>query len=136
MTSVDKLPNFLRWFLVPIVTILALFVANFVMQIIANLQTNYIGFEIDGFFDNLYRNTIAPTLIGYFTIYAGVTFAPTYKNIVSLVLSAILTLLLSIVLYSGLEVGNLWQVLNTLFTILGMGFAVYSSFQITENKSV
>jgi len=129
---INKLPNWLRWVLIPFASIFAMFVIHWVSQFFAGIQSYQVGSETGGFFDNIFRNTLAPAMTGFASIYAGVLMAPKGKKIASLILAAILILMLSITLLSGLEIGDFWKIINVIFTIIGLGAAVYTTFESKE----
>lgn len=128
---VNKLPNWLRWILVPFASIFAMFIVHWISQFFASIQSFQMGSETGGFFDNIFRNTLPAAFTGFASVYLGVLMAPNGKKITSLIISVILILLLSITLLSGLEVGDIWKIINVVFTIIGLGVAVYITF---ENK--
>jgi hypothetical protein len=132
MEFINKLPNWLRWVLVPFASICAMFVIHWVSQFFADIQSYYIGSETGGFFDNIFRNTLAPAMTGFATVFGGVLVAPKGKKITSLILASILILISTMTLLSGLEVGNFWKIINVIFTIIGLGVAVYTTFESKE----
>jgi hypothetical protein len=129
MEFVNKIPNWLRWILIPIASILAMFLVHWITQFFAGVQSSQVGSETGGFFDNIFRNTLPPAFTGFATVYAGVLMAPQGKKVTSLILAAIYILMLSITLLSGLEVGDFWKIVNVIFTIIGVGAGVYTAFE-------
>ena len=50
MEFVNKIPNWLRWILIPVVSILAMFIAHWITQFFAGVQSSQVGLESGGFF--------------------------------------------------------------------------------------
>ena len=129
MEFVNKIPNWLRWILIPVASILAMFIVHWITQFFAGIQSSQVGSESGGFFDNIFRNTLPPAFTGFASVYAGVFMAPRGKKVISLTLSAIIILMLSVTLLSGLEVGDFWKIINVIFTIIGLSGGVYTAFE-------
>jgi hypothetical protein len=121
--DVEKIPHWLRWILIPIVSILAMIFLNVLLE----LPINYIGFG-DGLYGSVQRNTINAAAVGFIAIYAGVYVAPNRKEIVSLILGALYVLLGSMSVWIGISKSDYWIIINIISSIFGIGVAIYITF--------
>ena len=132
MKFVEKLPKWLRWILCPISSVLALFIVSVLTRLFIWFQSNMLGMGEGAWFDEIWKNLIAPGITGFATIYVGVYVAPSHKKIVSLVLGALFVMLGGISLLGMLGDRNWWGLLNVIFTIGGLGAGIYFTFEEEE----
>jgi hypothetical protein len=123
----EKLPNWLRWILIPFASLLASFLLNAFLELTILWNSQFIGFGGE-FFELAQRNTFNAGLVGFAMVYAGVYLAPSKKEIVSLVLGAIWVLIGSMSIWIGISKGDYWVITNIISTIIGIGAAIYNAF--------
>ena len=131
---IHKLPNWLRWILVPISVVVAYLLVSLLTVLFFWFQGMMIGLGEGAWLDLLWKNAFAPAISGFAAVYSGVYCAPSSKKIVSLILGAILVLLAGLSLFSLLSRGDWWGVINVLFTVVGVGGAIYSTFEEEVNN--
>ena len=119
----ETIPNWLRWILIPIASILAMFVLNAILE----LSISRVGIG-DTFFGSVQRNTINAGAVGFIAVYAGVYVAPNRKEIVSLILGILYIFLGSWSLLIGITESDYWIILNIISVFIGTGIAIYISF--------
>ena len=128
MDFIHKLPGWFRWILVPISVVITFIVVSLLTGLFFWFQSKMLGLGDDAWIDLLWRNAFAPALTGFAAVYSGVYCAPNFKKVVSLVVGALLVLMAGISLLGLLSRGDWWGVINVLFTVGGVGGAIYSTF--------
>lgn len=136
MEFVNKLPNWLRWVLVPLAVVVAFLLVSILSNLLFWFQGNMMGLGEGAWLDKIWKNALAPAITGFASVYCGVYVAPSNKKIVSLVIGALLVMLGGISLLSMLADRNWWGLVNVLFTIGGIGGAIYSTFEEAEKQSL
>ena len=121
--DIEKIPNWLRWILIPIVSILSMIFLNILLE----LPILYIG-SGDSIYGSIQRNTINAVAVGFIAVYAGVYIAPNRKEIVSLLLGALYVLLGSMSVWIGISKSDYWIIINIISSIFGTGVAIYITF--------
>ena len=121
--DIEKIPNWLRWILIPIVSILSMIFLNILLE----LPILYIG-SGDSIYGSIQRNTINAVAVGFIAVYAGVYIAPNRKEIVSLILGALYVLLGSMSVWIGISKSDYWIIINIISSIFGTGVAIYITF--------
>lgn len=130
---IEKMPNWLRWTLVPIAVLFSFVVVGLLSQGFVWLQSRMLGLGEDAWLDKIWFNALAPAVTGYFTVIAGVICAPTNKKVVSLVIGILLFMLAGISLMSLLGRGDWWGMINVVATVGGIGGAIYTTFEDVSN---
>ena len=131
--TIEKMPNWLRWILVPIAVILSFVVFSLLSQGFVWLQSRMFGLGEDAWLEKIWFNVLAPAITGYFTVIAGVVCAPTNKKVVSLVTGILLFMLGGISLLSLLGRSDWWGMINVVATVGGIGGAIYTTFEDASN---
>lgn len=125
---INRMPNFLRWILVPFAIIIAHIVVNLFLQIIHFLNAGYIGATLDSWFSWLNYFVVSPGVSTFASVMAGVYVAPHYKFVTSLIIATLFILLsgTGIMMYTVLET-DYGMVLSMLASAIGAGVGVYQA---------
>ena len=129
MQFVERLPKWLRWIFTPIVVIISFVAIGLLSQGFVWLQSRMFGLGDDAWLEKIWFNILAPGVTGYFTVMAGVIFAPSNKKIVALVCGALFIMLAGISLLGLLNSADWWGMLNVIATVGGIGGAIYVTFE-------
>jgi hypothetical protein len=132
MELIEKLPNWLRWILVPFAVVLTFLIVSILSNLFFWFQGNMLGIGEGAWLDQIWKNILSPAITGFASVYLGVFCAPSKRKIVALVIGAILVMLGGFSLFSLLSRGDWWGVLNVVATVGGIGGAIYGVF---EDKS-
>ena len=104
VSLVEKLPNWLRWVLIPFGVIISFFLASFAIRFFSWIQGMYIGAGEDSWFGWLQYYVLLPAASNYIAIIVGCYIAPNYKFITSLIIGAMFIMLSGIGIFMYLAV--------------------------------
>jgi len=134
MEFIHKLPNWFRWILVPISLVFTFIAVSLLTGFFFWFQGKMLGLGDGAWMDLIWKNALAPAITGFAAVYSGVYCAPGNKKIVSLVLGGILVLIAGLSLLGLIVRGDWWGVINILFTVVGVGGAIYGTFDEATNN--
>lgn len=129
MEFLNKLPNWLRWVLVPVLTVVTFALVSALTALFITIQDGMFGIEDGSLYDRISINIIAAFIIGFTTIYVGVKVSPSERKKVALILGGCGVLVIGFLLNRLLEVGEMWDYISVVFNLIGMGVAVYQSIE-------
>ena len=133
MGFLEKLPNWLRWVLVPIITLVTFALVSALTALVITIQDGMFGILDGSFYDKVSINVIAAFVIGFITIYVGTKSAPSGHKKVALVIGGCGVLTIGFLINRLLESGDSWDYVSVAFNLVGMGLAVY---KIIEQEHV
>jgi hypothetical protein len=134
MKKLSQLPVWLRWLLVPVVSILSLILVGLIAALFFWVQIKFLGVAETGLYLIIQKNVFAGVIGGFLVVYSGVLVAPSGKKITSLALSALFVLMGWQGLLIAIEKGDLWGVAEVFFVIVGLGVGIYTVFE-AEHKT-
>ncbi|MBU3600108.1 hypothetical protein ICN28_06220 [Polynucleobacter sp. 30F-ANTBAC] len=134
MEFIEKLPNWFRWILVPISSLLTFVLVSLMAVLAIWIETKLLGIGEGAWLDKIWVNVIAAVLTGYSTIFVGALFAPSFKKIVALVLGGIVVLATGLILGSLIQKGDWWGLINVISNIIGVGGAIYTVFEDSSTQ--
>lgn len=126
MQRIDKLPNWLRWLLVPLSAYTTAVLIVVVTTLMFGIEQSIVG---NSWFDEIWIQGIVPALVAYCTIFVGVYFAPTHKRHTSVALAVIYVFFTSSQI---IEIFNSrpWSAFALIFPmVIGVGGAIMVTFQ-------
>jgi hypothetical protein len=85
---INKIPNWFRWLLIPIVSVIAAVLVGIGANIAAKVLIFFMG-ERGFLTENFYQYLIIPGVAGYCSITAAVIVAPRFNKIIAIVLGSI-----------------------------------------------
>lgn len=126
MQIIHKLPNWLRWLLVPFSAYITAISIVVITTLMFGIEQSIVG---NSWFDEIWIQGIVPALVAYCTIFVGVYFAPTYKRHTSVALAVIYVLFASSQIIEILSTRP-WSAFALIFPmVLGLGSAIIITFQ-------
>lgn len=131
--NLEKLPTWLRWILVPVAAVVAMYFTTFATNLIFWLQGKLLGLDDEAWLHSIWRNILGPALTGYATVYAPVYMSPDGKKVVAIVVGAIMMMMGGAITISDMATRNWWGTLSAIATVLGAGVAIYKSI---ENEGI
>lgn len=134
MKKLSQLPVWLRWLIVPVVSILSLILVGLIAALFFWVQIKFLGVAETGLYLIIQKNVFAGVIGGFLVVYSGVLVAPSGKKITSLALSALFVLMGWQGLLIAIEKGDLWGVAEVFFVIVGLGVGIYTVFK-AEHKT-
>ena len=135
MEYVEKLPNWLRWILVPVACILALLLVHLALAILFWLQEKFMGMGEDAWFGLIYNHIVTGGLTGYATVIIGCLVAPSHRKVVCLAVGGILVMICGLTLLVVLAKHQYWEAADTVATVIGVGVAIYTIFEEEQAKA-
>lgn len=134
MEYIERLPNWLRWILCPIASVLALVVVNFFSYHILRYSSAWAGFGPDSLYFLFTSATIVPATVGFMAVVVGVQVAPSSKLIVAIVLALVYAVVGGFGVVVSFLAKDWYRVTSFVMVIVGLGAAVYHSSD--ESKQV
>lgn len=128
MNYIDKVPNWLRWILVPIASIIAGVLITVMGRIFFWLQAKMSGIGEGAWLDLIWTSVFVGGVTGFGLIYAGAHIAPSGKKMVALCLGALWIMAGGTSIYLSILKSNWWEVVEIVSTIVGIGSAIYVVF--------
>jgi hypothetical protein len=121
---VEKIPNFLRWILIPIVSVLAYLITSVLVNVGGTILT-FLSMERGGWGQNFWTYLASPGLSGFVAVYSSAILAPKAKRG-----TAILVFAIWLVLAGGIAALSVFQrdwpqMLAVVSTIVGCGAAFF-----------
>jgi fluoride ion exporter CrcB/FEX len=129
MEFLNKLPNWFRWVLVPVLTVITFALVSALTALFITIQDGMFGIEDGSLYDRISINIIAAFIIGFTTIYVGVKVSPSERKKVALILGGCGFLVIGFLLNRLLEVGEMWDYISVIFNLIGIGVSVYNAFE-------
>lgn len=132
--DINKLPNWLRWLLIPIASILAAILTTLLLRAFVWLQSRFLGFGEDAWLELIWRSLFVGGLTGFAAVYVATALAPFRKAVVGLTIGGIFVVLSGISLFLTLSKNNWWESIEILSTIVGVGIAIHKAFKEESNE--
>ena len=124
MDFVNKLPNFLRWLLLPFASIIAWWLVNFLGQYAAKLII-FLSNPAGGWGENFFLYLLNPGISGYCAVYVAMLFAPSKRLYVAYI-SGFIWIAFSVAAGVLAAVTYSWPaVLACIATLVGCAIAIY-----------
>jgi hypothetical protein len=129
MNTVEKLPHWLRWILVPLSAVLALIIVNTIARIFFWIQSRFLGLGEGAWLELIWRHILTGSLTGFSVIYISALVAPAGKKVTSLVIGALFVMIASVSILAALEKKDFWAAVELVCTITGLGIGIYTVFE-------
>jgi hypothetical protein len=123
MHLIYKLPNWLRWLLLPIASILSWLLVNFIGKIATKILVFLSG--PTGLSENFFEYFLNPGISGYCAIQVAMAFAPKHKKNVGYTAAFLWVVLFGVVLVFNTMLKEWPSVLSSITTIAGCAIAMY-----------
>ena len=124
MDFVNKLPNFLRWLLLPFASIITWWLVNFLGQFAAKLII-FLSNPAGGWGENFFLYLLNPGISGYCAVYVAMLFAPSKRLYVAYI-SGFIWIAFSVAAGVLAAVTYSWPaVLACVATLVGCAIAIY-----------
>lgn len=120
---VERLPAFLRWILIPLVSVLGYVLVSLIVNI-AGLIITFISADRGGFGINFWTYLISPGLSGYFAVYSSAIIAPSGKRVTAIIMGGTWFVLAGIFAYTSIVVGQWSNLIAVVSTVVGCGIAL------------
>jgi hypothetical protein len=135
MDFIERLPNWLRWILVPVSSVLAMFIVNILARLFFWLQARFLGLGEGAWLELIWKNVLSGGVTGFAMVYIGVMTAPFGKKVVALVLGGLFVMLGGLSFLMALGKEDWWGATEVGFTIVGLGFAIFHVFEEEHKNS-
>jgi hypothetical protein len=120
---IERLPSFLRWVLIPLVSVLGYVLVSLIVNL-AGLIMTFISAERGGFGINFWTYLISPGLSGYFAVYSAAIIAPSGKRVTAIIIGGTWFMLAGIFAYTSIVTGQWSNLIAVVSTVVGCGFAL------------
>ena len=128
MELLNRIPNWIRWILVPIASILSAFILNILMTLFYNVLPYLEPIDPDSFGMKALKFSFVPLMNGSLMVLSGVTVAPQYRKATSIALGIIYIYL---VLYAAGDREG-WPLIKLLSVIVGIAFGTIVGIGLDE----
>ena len=118
MELLNRIPNWIRWILVPIASFFSAFVLNFLLSFFYNVLPYLQPIDPDSFGMKALKFSFVPLMNGSVLVLSGVIVAPQYRKATSIVLGIIFIYL---VLYAAGDREG-WPLIALTSVIVGIAF--------------
>ena len=123
MELLNRIPNWIRWILVPIASILSAFILNILMTLFYNVLPYLEPIDPDSFGMKALKFSFVPWMTGLVLVFSGAAVAPQYRKTTSIVLGVIYVFLAGVsMLEPEQRVG--WQLISVISYIVGIVFGM------------
>jgi hypothetical protein len=132
--DIQKLPNWLRWLIVPVAVISTFIVVENLTRLSFLMQGKILGLSSDSWLINVLKNTFCPGITGFLTVFAGVYISPNRKKIVAIVIGALMLRTCWMGFFDYLSEKNWWGMIFNLSLALGVCIYIYTAFKKNTEK--
>ena len=127
---IGRLPNSVRWILMPIITFISFFAVNMLLKFLIKLNRIMMPDTILFFIPTEYffifeEHLVTAFIVGATPLIVGASIAPSYKIIVTIILSAIMFMIVGVSLMTFYYSENWISLINVISTMLGVGWAIF-----------
>jgi hypothetical protein len=127
--DLKKVPNWIRWPLVPIASAVTLVMVTALAKIFFFLQGSFLGLGAEAWLMRLWENIFGPGIAGFATVYVGVQVSPYGQKVVAIVIGSVMMMIGGIGFLSYLSSGDWWSLTNVIATVAGVGLSIYATFE-------
>jgi len=124
-TQGNKALDVLRWIGFLPVTVLAAWLAWYVVNILGRFSLGFVGIGPEDFQGKLYFMTAGHAAMGAAFVYVGAKIAPYHRVVVAFILGGIGIIVAGFLLFPAVMVRDWWAVWGGLFVAIGAGVVVY-----------
>lgn len=124
-TQGNKALDVLRWIGFLPVTVLAAWLAWYVVNILGRFSLGFVGIGTEDFQGKLYFMTAGHAAMGAAFVYVGAKIAPYHRVVVAFILGGIGIIVAGFLLFPAVMVRDWWAVWGGLFVAIGAGVVVY-----------
>jgi hypothetical protein len=130
MESVEKIPNWFRWILIPIVTV----VITLLAAILTNIATKIVLFLglFGGFSENFYVYLVSPVIVGFCSVYVTFILAPNAKKTTGIIVATMWVLFYGIVAYFSVLNNDWGGLIGVAAAVTGCWLAIYNFDEYAE----
>jgi len=127
---VEKIPNWFRWILIPIVTI----VITLLTAILTNIATKIVLFLglFGDFSENFYVYLVSPVIVLFCSIYATIILAPNAKKMTGIIVATMWGLFYGIVAYFAVLNNDWGGIIGVVAVVTGCWLAIYNFANYAE----
>ena len=123
MELLNRIPNWIRWILVPIASFLSAFILNFLLSFFYNVLPYLQPINPDWFGMKALKFSFVPLMNGSVLVLSGVIVAPQYRKATSIVLGVIYIFLAGMsMLTPPQKVG--WELISVISYIVGISIGI------------
>jgi len=123
MELLNRIPNWIRWILVPIASLLSAAILNILMTLFYDVLPYLQPIDPDSFGMKALKSSFVPLMTGLVLVGTGVVVAPRYRKTTSIVLGVIYVFLAGVsMLIPPQKVG--WQLISVISYIVGIAIVI------------
>ena len=123
MELLNRIPNWIRWILVPIASFLSAFILNILMTLFYDVLPYLQPIDPDSFGMKALKFSFVPWMTGLVLVFSGAAVAPQYRKTTSIALGVIYVFLAGVsMLQPEQRVG--WQLISVISYIVGIVFGM------------
>ena len=123
MELLNRIPNWIRWILVPIASFLSAFILNILMTLFYDVLPYLKPIDPDSFGMKALKFSFVPWMTGLVLVFSGAAVAPQYRKTTSIALGVIYVFLAGVsMLEPEQRVG--WQLISVISYIVGIVFGM------------